>query len=105
MDFVRYAEGAAALVNAELDDLDGLVAHLNGRDLLHPQATDRDCTQLRRFQRELRPAFEAGAAGDVRRTVEELNGLLVRHPISPQVSDHDPERLHLHVAARGASVS
>ena len=28
-----------------------------------------------------------------------------RHPITPMISDHDPDDLHLHVATRAATVS
>ena len=35
MDFVRYAEATAGLLNADLPDRDALVAHLSGRTWLH----------------------------------------------------------------------
>ncbi len=105
MDFVRYAEGSARLLNAELTGPDAVVAILTGREWLHPQVTDRDVTTLRRFQKELRPVFDAADAGDVRRTIDGLNDAMVRHPITPRISDHDPEDLHLHVATKAASVA
>ena len=105
MDFVRYAEGSARLLNAELADPEALVEVLLGREWLHPQVTERDVTTLRRFQRELRPVFEAADAGDVRVTVDLLNESMVRHPITPRIADHDPSDLHLHVATRAASVA
>ena len=105
MDFTGYAEGSARLVNAELTDPAALIAILPGREWLHPQVTDRDVTTLRRFQRELRPVFDAADAGDVPRTIELLNEAMVRHPITPRISDHDPGDLHLHVATKSASVA
>nr|WP_246377355.1 CGNR zinc finger domain-containing protein [Nocardioides ginsengisegetis] len=30
---------------------------------------------------------------------------MVRHPITPRISDHDPSDLHLHVATESASVA
>ena len=105
MDFIRYAEQSAALLNREIADVDALVDHLAGREWLHPQCTDRDCMLLRRFQRELRPVFESSAAGDRQGVIEGLNELMVRHPITPRISDHDRDDLHLHVAARTASVA
>jgi hypothetical protein len=37
--------------------------------------------------------------------VTRLNELLERHPVTPMISDHDPARLHMHVANRAASVA
>lgn len=105
MDFIRYAESAAALLNADLADVDGLRGHLADRERLLERVTDRDCMLLRRFQRELRPVFEAGEAGDTRAVVDGLNELMVRHPITPLISDHDEHHLHLHVATDHASVA
>jgi predicted RNA-binding Zn ribbon-like protein len=105
VDFVRYAEGSARLLNAELSDPEALVAVLIGREWLHPQVTDRDVATLRRFQRELRPVFDAADAGNVRATVDLLNEAMVRHPITPRIADHDTADLHLHVATKTASVA
>jgi predicted RNA-binding Zn ribbon-like protein len=105
VDFVRYAESSAALLNAELTDRDAVVAHLGHRAWLQSQVTDRDAAVLRRFQRDLRPAFEASATDDPQAVVEVLNVLLERHPITPRISDHNPAHLHIHVANRAASVA
>jgi len=105
VDFLRYAEASAGLLNTELVGVDDLVGHLAGREWLHPRATDRDCTVLRRFQRELRPVFEASDRGATREVVEGLNELMVRHPVTPRISDHDGDDLHLHVATTSASVA
>ncbi|MBB3042082.1 CGNR zinc finger domain-containing protein [Nocardioides soli] len=98
MDFIRYAEAAASLLNADLSEVGGLTACLHDRPRLQERATDRDCMLLRRLQRELRPVFDAGTAGDVAGVTDGLNALLARHPITPQLSDHDGQGLHLHVA-------
>lgn len=105
MDFIRYAEAAASLVNADLSEVDGLVAYLHDRPRLRERATDRDCMLLRKLQRELRPVFDAGDAGDVAAVVAGLNALLAHHPITPQLSDHDSQQLHLHVATGSGSVA
>jgi predicted RNA-binding Zn ribbon-like protein len=99
VDFIRYAEGSAGLLNAEIAEVDDLVRHLADRKDLAEGATDRDCMLLRKFQRELRPVFEASEAGDASGVVEGLNALMERYPITPRISDHDPASLHLHVAA------
>jgi hypothetical protein len=105
VDFLKYAEASAALVNADMSHVDGLVAYLDGRDWLQERATDRDCMLLRKFQRELRPVFEAGETDRVSEVVGGLNELMSRHPITPRISDHDQHDLHLHVATDNASVA
>ncbi len=105
MDFVRYAESSAALLTAELPDRDALVEHLSHRAWLQSQVTDRDVTALRRFQRDLRPAFEASAHDDAQGVVDVLNALLERHPVTPRIADHNPDHLHIHVANKAASVA
>jgi predicted RNA-binding Zn ribbon-like protein len=105
VDVVRYADASANLLNARLADRDDLVALLVSRQWLHESASDRDAIVLRRFQRELRPVFEASAKGDVSGVISGLNELMEKHPITPMISDHAPGDLHLHVATRTASVS
>jgi predicted RNA-binding Zn ribbon-like protein len=104
VDLIGYAERAAALVNAELDGVDALREHLADRAPLVEQVTDRDCMLLRRLQRELRPVFDAAAANDRAGVVDGINELMVRHPITPRISDHSGV-LHLHAGARTASVA
>ncbi len=105
VDFVRYAEASAALVNTELADLTALRAHLAGREWLVAQCRDRDVVTLRRFQGALRRVYEASDAGEVQGVIAELNDLMEQHPITPRISDHDPDDLHLHVAIKAASVA
>ena len=105
MDFVRYAESSAALLNARLTDRDAALAYLSERAWLQSQVTDRDVVVLRRFQKDLRPAFEASAADDAQAVVDVLNALLERHPITPRIADHNPAHLHIHVANKAASVA
>ena len=105
MDFVRYAEGAARLVNASLDGDDGLPELLADRDWLVPKLVERDARVLRRFQRELRPVFEAASEDQETVVVERLNALLAKHPVSPYIAGHDSESWHLHVSDRASSVA
>lgn len=110
MDFVRYAEAAADLVNTDLVGADGpdlaaLRGHLADRQRLLDQCTERDCVELDTFRASVRPVFAASAGHDHDAVVTGLNRLLQRHPITPQISDHEPDNLHLHVATSAASVA
>ena len=58
MDFVGYAERAARLVNAPIDDADDVRAFLADRAWLVHRVADRDVNHLRRFKRDLRTAYE-----------------------------------------------
>jgi predicted RNA-binding Zn ribbon-like protein len=104
VDFVRYAERSAALLNTEITDVDALKAYLDDRGWLAEQSIDRDCMLLRKFQRELRPVYEASAEGDGATVVVLLNELMVRHPITPRISDHAGD-LHIHAASKTQSVA
>jgi predicted RNA-binding Zn ribbon-like protein len=105
VDFIRYAEASAALLNADLDEPGALLAHLADRSWLHPSVTAADVRDLRQFQAELRPVFEASEDERISDVVSHLNALLARHPVTPMISDHDPANLHMHVANRSASVA
>jgi predicted RNA-binding Zn ribbon-like protein len=105
MDFVRYAERSAGLVNADLEDAAHLIHFLDGREWLHPAVVDKDAVALRRFVRELRPVFEASNDRDEAGVVDRLNALLARHPVTPTISGHEEGRWHMHVADRQSSVS
>jgi len=108
MDFVRYADRSAGLVNADLGDASSLISFLEDRSWLHDAVSDRDAAVLRRFVRELRPVFEASNAGDEQAVVDRLNTLLAKHPVTPHIAGHGGrggERWHMHVADRQSTVS
>lgn len=105
MDFVRYAERAADLVNADLADTGALVGFLEQREWLQDQVVERDVTALRRFQKELRPVFEASDTDDEETVVAQLNALLAKHPVTPYIAGHEPGKWHMHVADRSSSVA
>lgn len=111
MDFVRYAERSAGLVNADLPDARALVELLGEeREWLHPQVTDRDTELLRDFQQALRPVFEASNTGDEQAVVDRLNTLLAVHPVTPYIAGHgartgEPANWHLHVADQNSTVA
>ena len=105
MDFIAYAERSADLVNADLEDSDSLVRFLGERTWLRDKVVERDAATLRRFQRELRPVFEASNDRDQQAVVDQLNALLGKHPVTPYIAGHEPGSWHMHVADRSSSVA
>jgi predicted RNA-binding Zn ribbon-like protein len=106
VDFDAYARTAVELVNARLDDLDGLKALFVDENVwMRDEVTERDMSIFRRAQRKLRDVFELGTTGRDAEVVTELNGLLEAHPVQPRISGHDSRDWHMHVTSRGASVS
>ena len=105
MDYVRYADRAASLVNAPLDEADDLEELLADRSASLRPVTPRDLTALRRLQRELRCVFESSAAGDESGVVDQLNALMAKYPVKPFISGHGATSWHLHVTDESSSVS
>jgi predicted RNA-binding Zn ribbon-like protein len=105
VDFVRYAERAARLVNARLECDDGLLTLLADRQWLVPKLVERDARTLRRFQPNLRAVFEAASKDQEAVVVERLNALLAAHPVTPYIAGHDSKSWHLHVSDRASSVA
>ena len=105
VDFVRYADLAASLVNCPVDTHEDLAAYLQRRQWLLRQVEERDLAPVRRLRRELRPVFEASDAGDEAEVVSHVNALLEKYPVSPHIAGHDSETWHLHVAERGSTVA
>jgi hypothetical protein len=105
VDFVRYADLAACLVNSPLDSYDDLSAYLAAKQWLLHRLDERDLPPLKKLRRELRPVFGAAADGDPELVVTLINTLLSKYPVSPYIAGHDSESWHLHVAERGSSVS
>jgi predicted RNA-binding Zn ribbon-like protein len=105
VDFVRYADFAAGLVNAPLESRQDLGDYLDRRSWLQPRIDDRDLAPLKRLRRELRPIFEASDSGDEEQVVNLVNAMLTKYPVSPHIAGHDSQSWHLHVAERGSSVA
>ena len=81
--------------------------HLDDRDWLVEQSTDRDCMLLRKFQRELRPVFEASARERRprrRRPDQRPDGPLPDHPahLRPRGRPAHPRRVEDAVGRRAA---
>jgi predicted RNA-binding Zn ribbon-like protein len=105
VDFVRYADLAAGLVNAPIETHDDLAEYLESRRWLLRQVEERDLPPLKRLRRELRPIFEASNRGEEEQVVSLVNALLAKYPVTPYIAGHDRETWHLHVAERGSGVA
>jgi predicted RNA-binding Zn ribbon-like protein len=111
VDLTTYAELAVRLANTAayhedgqdrlttMDDLDALVAD---REHLSSGATRADLEALRALRAEFRDVFTACAASQGREVAEQLNSLLIRHPVHPQLSGHDGQRWHVHFTESGS---
>ena len=95
MDFIRYAERSAALVNAELPDEEALREHLADRSWLHRSVVEGDVESLRAFRSELRAVFEASDVDDVTLVVSSLNSLLERHNMTVISASNGREAIEL----------
>jgi predicted RNA-binding Zn ribbon-like protein len=105
VDFVRYADLAAGLVNAPIETHEDLAAYLQSRKWLLRQVEERDLAPLKRLRRELRPVFEASDRGDEQEVVDRVNAMLAKYPMTPYIAGHDPGSWHLHVAERRSGVA
>ncbi|MFF3669181.1 CGNR zinc finger domain-containing protein [Microtetraspora malaysiensis] len=105
VDFTSYAKLAVLLVNEHdrlrsLDSLRELLAE-TGRKEAAARANRRDLDAICELREELTGVFESAARGDGADAVERLNGLLVRHPVHPQISGHDDQPWHMHLTEGG----
>jgi predicted RNA-binding Zn ribbon-like protein len=96
---------AVLLVNSgdELKSLDALRKLLaeTGRVEAAARANRRDLDALYELREELTGVFHSAAGGDEADVVDRLNGLLVRHPVHPQISGHDDQPWHMHLTEGG----
>ncbi len=105
MDFVRYAERAAELVNAPLGSVEELAEQLDDRPWLRDRVIPQDAERLVVFQHQLRPVFEASNNHEDRAVVARINELLSQHPVTPYICGQDESTWHLHVADSTSSVA
>jgi predicted RNA-binding Zn ribbon-like protein len=103
VDLASYAELAVLLANSDFKNLDDARALLagTGRTEAAGRITRRDLDSICELREELRGVFEAAAAADEADVVDRLNGLLVRHPVHPQISGHDGQPWHMHLTEGG----
>jgi predicted RNA-binding Zn ribbon-like protein len=71
-------------------------------DCLAGPVTRRDLDVLRHVRDEFNAIFKAAAMGDDQTAMDRLNALLVQFPIQPEMTNHDGQRWHVHLAAQGS---
>ncbi len=111
VDLTTYAELAVRLANTaacnednadRLTTMDGLRALVADREHLNSGMTRSDLEALRGLRSEFRRIFQACAEGDGEDAAEQLNALLMRHPVHPQLSGHDGQPWHVHFTESGS---
>ena len=107
MNFDHYTDRevalAAALVNRDFDDLAGLEAFVTEQGISAPgRLTTRTLEEVQRLQPRLRFIFESD---DEAAVAAAINELLAEGPAVPQLSNHDGEPWHQHVAPQGAPLA
>ena len=109
MNLSSYADLAVRLANTaaqasgEPDPLSSPAACRRALgDLLEGPVTRRDLDVLRHVRQEFHAIFTAAATGDDKQAMARLNALLVQFPIQPEMTNHDDQRWHIHLASQGA---
>jgi predicted RNA-binding Zn ribbon-like protein len=99
---VRLAN-TAAHASGEPDPLGSPTACASALgDCLAGPVTRRDLDVLRHVRDEFNAIFEAAAKGDDELAMDRLNALLVQFPIQPEMTSHDQQRWHVHLASQGS---
>lgn len=106
MNLSSYAELAVRLANTAVGESDPLgspdsCAHALG-DCLSGPVTRRDLAVLRYLRDEFTAVFTAAAAGNDKTAMARLNALLVQFPVQPEMTSHDDQRWHVHLASQGS---
>jgi predicted RNA-binding Zn ribbon-like protein len=104
-----YAELAVRLANTavrapgEPDPL-GTAAACNCAlgDCLAGPVTRRDLAVLQYVRDEFIAIFSAAAAGDDQAAMARMNALLLQFPVQPELTNHDDQRWHVHLARHGS---
>ncbi|MGH3302705.1 MAG: CGNR zinc finger domain-containing protein [Streptosporangiaceae bacterium] len=99
---VRLAN-TAARASGEPDPLGSPAACAGALgDCLAGQVTRRDLDVLRHVREEFNAVFKAAATGDDQAAMDRLNALLVQFPMQPEMTSHDQQRWHVHLASQGS---
>jgi predicted RNA-binding Zn ribbon-like protein len=111
VNLTSYAELSVRLVNTAfransvpdpLGTTDGFRMLVSDHPHLSGSVTPFDLDALRVLRAELSAIFTATATGRDREAVDQLNALLIRSPIQPELVSHDDQRWHVHLAQSGS---
>jgi predicted RNA-binding Zn ribbon-like protein len=116
VDLSGYAQLAVRLANAacgkektgsetegdNISSLSGLCALLTELQFPDTRAGRSDLDAIGTLREEYREIFTACATGDTEEAVRRLNGLLIRHPVHPNISGPDGQRWQLNLTAGGS---
>jgi predicted RNA-binding Zn ribbon-like protein len=103
-----YADLAVRLANTvqapgESDPLGTVSACTSALgDCLSGPATRRDLAVLQHLRTEFNAIFTAAATGDDQAAMDRLNALLLLFPIQPEMTNHEDQRWHVHLASQGS---
>jgi predicted RNA-binding Zn ribbon-like protein len=112
VNLTSYAELAVRLVNTAYPapgDPDPLGATSDFRALVSDRpklaaaATAFDLEALRALRAELGEVFTAAATGRDAAAMGQLNALLARSPVQPELVTHDDQPWHVHLAEHGSA--
>jgi predicted RNA-binding Zn ribbon-like protein len=104
-----YAELAVRLANTAvqapgepdpLSSADACASALG--DCLTGSVTRRDLAVLRYLRDEFSEIFTAAATGNDQQAMARMNALLLQFPVQPELTSHDDQRWHVHLAPHGS---
>jgi predicted RNA-binding Zn ribbon-like protein len=99
---VRLAN-TAVLAPGETDPLGSAAACARALgDRLTGPVTGRDLDVLRSLRDDLVSMFTAAAGGDDQGAMDRMNALLMQFPIHPEMTNHQDQRWHVHLAEQGS---
>jgi predicted RNA-binding Zn ribbon-like protein len=71
-------------------------------DRLTAPVTRRDLDVLRYLRTEFSAIFTDAATGNDQEAMDRLNTLLLQFPVQPEMTNHDDQRWHVHLASQGS---
>lgn len=110
MNLASFADLAVRLVNSGVCDADAdplrsceaFRAFAAGRSFSSASVTQHDVDRLKLLRTELAKAFTTAVDGDGQTAAATLNGLLMVHPVHPELVQHDGQPWHVHLSESGS---